>query len=302
MKPSSFLYAVRQGFKNIGRNKMFSIASVATMTACIFLFGVLFSVIMNVDSVRRDIEEKVGVTVFFVEGTSEERIAEIGEEIRKIDHVTEVTYTSADEAWENYKAEHFASNPSLAEGFKENPLTNSSSYTVLVDKIERQKAVVDAIGKIDGVRQINQSSAAVQNLAGFNRIFTGVSIAIIVVLLVVSAILIANAVSMGVEARSKEISIMKLIGATDTFVRAPFVVEGLILGLIGTVLPLTLLYIVYNGLIRGLLQRLGFMGRIGDVLTGAGHVFAVLAPIGLILGLGIGLIGARITLKRHLDV
>ena len=221
MKPSSFLYAVRQGFKNIGRNKMFSIASVATMTACIFLFGVLFSVIMNVDSVRRDIEEKVGVTVFFVEGTSEERIAEIGEEIRKIDHVTEVTYTSADEAWENYKAEHFASNPSLAEGFKENPLANSSSYTVLV------------------VRQINQSSAAVQNLAGFNRIFTGVSIAIIVVLLVVSAILIANAVSMGVEARSKEISIMKLIGATDTFVRAPFVVEGLILGLIGTVLPLT---------------------------------------------------------------
>ena len=302
MRPSSFFYQIRQGFKNIGRNKLFSIASIATMTACIFIFGALFSVIMNVDSVRRDLEEKVGVTVFFIEGTSDERMQQVGDEIRAIDHVTEVTFTSADEAWENYKAEHFASNPELAEGFKDNPLANSASYTVLVDRIERQQGVVDQISRIPDVRQINQSSAAVRNLASFNQVFTYISVAIIVILLVVSVILIANAINLGIQTRSDEIAIMKLIGSTDAFVRAPFVVEGLILGLIGTVLPLLLLFLAYNGLVRALLMRFGFLGEMGDVLLSPASVFAVLVPIGLVLGLGIGLFGAWITVKRHLDV
>ncbi len=302
MRPSSFFYQIRQGFKNIGRNKLFSIASIATMTACIFIFGALFSVIMNVDSVRRDLEEKVGVTVFFIEGTSDERMQQIGDEIRAIDHVTEVTFTSADEAWENYKAEHFASNPELAEGFKDNPLANSASYTVLVDRIERQQGVVDQISRIPDVRQINQSSAAVRNLASFNQVFTYISVAIIVILLVVSVILIANAINLGIQTRSDEIAIMKLIGSTDAFVRAPFVVEGLILGLIGTVLPLLLLFLAYSGLVRALLMRFGFLGEMGDVLLSPASVFAVLVPIGLVLGLGIGLFGAWITVKRHLDV
>ena len=302
MRPSSLFYQIRQGFKNIGRNRMFSIASIATMTACIFIFGALFSIIMNVDTVRRNLEEKVGVTVFFNEGTSDEDMQAIGEQIRSIDHVTEVTFTSADEAWERYKEEHFASNPSLAEGFKENPLANSASFTVLVDRIEAQQGVVDKIGQIEGVRQINQSSGAARNLASFNKLFTVISVAVIVVLLIVSVVLISNAVNMGIATRRDEIAIMKLIGATDTFVRAPFVVEGLILGLIGTLLPLILLYIVYNWLVRLLLARFGFLGEMGNVLLGAGSVFAVLIPVALILGLGIGLIGAWITVRKHLDV
>lgn len=281
---------------------MFSIASIATMTACIFLFGLLFSIIMNVDSVRRSLEEKVGVTVFFEEGTTDERMAAIGDEIRAIDHVTEATFTSADEAWENYKAEHFADNPQLAEGFKENPLANSASYTVLVDYVEAQDDVVSRIRQIEGVRQINQSSGAVKNLASFNRLFTIVSVGIIVVLLIVSIILIANAVSMGIAARKNEIGIMKLIGATDRFVRAPFVVEGLILGLIGTLLPLGILFLVYRGLVGSLMVRFGFLGDMQNTLLSPATVFTVLCPIGLMLGLGVGLIGAWITVKRHLDV
>jgi len=302
LRLSSLFYQIRQGFKNIGRNHMFSFASIATMTACIFIFGALFSIILNVDTVRRNLEEKVGVTVFFDEGTTDERMQEIGEQIRAIDHVTEATFTSADEAWENYKQEHFASNPSLAEGFKENPLANSASFTVLVDRIEAQQGVVEKISQIEGVRQINQSSGAARNLASFNRLFTYISVAVIVILLIVSVILISNAVNMGIASRRDEISIMKLIGATDTFVRAPFVVEGLILGLTGTILPLILLFVVYNGLIRLLLARFGFLGEMGNVLMSPGSVFAVLVPIAVVLGLGIGLIGAWITVRKHLDV
>ncbi len=302
MKPSSLLYQIRQGFKNIIRNKMFSIASIATMTACIFILGVLVSVIMNVDSLRRDIEEKVGVTVFFDEGIGDKRIQKIGELIREIPHVVQADYTSAEDAWESYKQEHFADNPALAEGFKENPLANSASYTVFVDKVEEQSEVVRRIEEIGGVRQVHQSSGAVKNLAGFNKAFTAVSIVIIVVLLVVSVILIANSVSMGITARKDEIAIMKLIGATDTFVRAPFVVEGLILGLFGSVLPLGILLLAYNWLLGTVLTRFGFLGEMGNALMDVGSIFSVLAPTGLVLGLGIGFFGAWITVKKHLDV
>ena len=302
MRPSSFFYQIRQGFRNIGRNRMFSLASVATMTACIFIFGVLFSVLLNVDSLRKDIEEKVGVTVFFDENIDDGRVGEIGEEIRSLPHVTDVTFTSAEEAWETYKKEHFASNPSLAEGFKENPLANSASYTVFVDRVEVQSETVEKIRAIEGVRQVNQSSGAVKNLMGFNRAFTYVSAVIIVILLIVSVVLIANVISVGITTRKEEIAIMKLIGATDAFVRAPFIVEGLLLGLLGTLLPLGILFIVYNWLLGRLLERFGFLGDMRASLLDAGSVFSMLVPIGLVLGVGVGLFGAWITVKKHLDV
>lgn len=287
---------------NIGRNKMFSIASVATMTACIFLFGAFFSIIMNVNSLRRSLEQEVGITVFFNEGITEEEINEIGQEITGIEHVTSITYTSADEAWEEWKARYFESDPSLAEGFEDNPLANSASFTILVDEIENQDAVVQQVQTIEGVRQVNQSSAAARNLRSFNRLFTIGSVAIIAILLIVSIILIANTINVGITVRKEEIALMKLIGATDSFVRGPFIVEGVLLGLIGSAIPLGILYVIYNWLINRILTRFGFLSSMGDALLNVNQVFAILLPIGLLLGLGIGIIGAKYTVKKHLDV
>ncbi|MCI6173976.1 MAG: permease-like cell division protein FtsX, partial [Clostridiales bacterium] len=301
--PRSLGYQIRQGFRNIGRNRMFSIASIATMTACIFIFGAFFSIIMNVDSLRAGLEQKVGITVFFKEGTADDRIRGIGEEIRKIPHVTSVKYTSADEAWSAYQKEYFSSDPSLAEGFKgDNPLAGYASYTVLVDEVENQDAVVQSVKAIDGVRKVNQSSGAAKNLKSFNRLFTYACVAIITVLLIVSVILIANTVNTGIEVRRNEIAISKLIGATDSFVRAPFIVEGFLLGLIGSVLPLVILYIVYNALLVQILTRFGFLTTMGNVLLTGAYVFQYLVPIALLLGVGVGLIGAVITVRRHLNV
>ena len=173
MKPNSFFYNVRQGFKNIWRNRLFSVASIATMAACILIFGVFFSILMNVTHMIRTLEEEVGVTALFDEGLEEARMKEIGEEIKKIDHVTEVSFTSAEEAWANFQEEYFDGNPEYAESFAaDNPLANSASYTVQVDAIENQNEVVAAIEKLDGIRQVNQSAAATQTLIGFNRLFT----------------------------------------------------------------------------------------------------------------------------------
>ena len=305
MKIRSLGYCVRQGFKNIWRNSMFSVASITTMTACILLFGMFFSVLMNVNFMIRTLEEEVGVTVLFDEGLEQDKIDEIGEKIRAMEHVTDVTYTSAEEAWEKFQQEYFEGNEEYAKSFSENgenPLANSASYTVRVDEMENQTSIVTRIKRLEGVRQVNQSAGATKTLISFNSLFTYVAVAIIALLLVVSIFLIANTVNVGISVRRHEIAIMKLIGATDSFVRAPFIVEGLLLGLIGSLIPLGILFVAYDRILGWLLNRFGVLNTISGSLPSVIEVFHVLAPVGVALGLGIGLIGSIITVRRHLRV
>ncbi len=302
MKLRSIGYQTVQGFRNIARNRMFSLASIATMTTSIFLLGAFVSIIMNVNAVREDLEQKVGVTVFFETGTDDAGIIDIGRKISKIEHVSEISYLSADDAWEEYKAEYLEGNESLAEGFKDNPLANSSSFTVLVDHIENQDYVVERIQRINGVRKVNQSSGAARNLKSFNRLFTYSCIAIIGILLVVAVILISNTVSVGISVRRNEIGIMKLIGATDSFVRAPFVVEGILLGVIGCVIPLVILWFSYQVLVSRLLTRFGFMSSMDGVLLDVSTVFRYLVPLSFGIAVGIGLIGSVMMIRKHLKV
>lgn len=303
LKLSSLGYNIKQGFKNIWRNRMFSVASIATMTACIFLFGVFFSILMNVNYMIKSLEEEVGVTVLFNEGVTQDQIDKIGEEIKSQAEVTKVTFKSADEAWAEFQKEYFPDNPEMAKSFADdNPLANSASYTVQVDKIEDQDKVVSFIKTLDGVRQVNQSSGATSTLISFNSLFTYVSIAIILILLVVAVFLIANTVNVGISVRRNEIAIMKLIGATDSFVRAPFIVEGILLGIIGAAIPLAILYFTYNWLINALLTKFGVLSSMAASLPNVNVVFRVLLPVGLLLGLGIGLLGSAITVRKHLKV
>lgn len=303
MKPRSFLYALRQGFKNIWRNRMFSLASIATMTACILVFGIFFSILMNVNFMIRTLEEEVGVTVLFDEGLDDATIKDIGTKIEKTEHVTSVKFTSAEEAWEKFQKEYFGDNPEYAESFaSDNPLANSASYTVQVDEIENQNGVVAEIEKLKGVRQVNQSAAATKTLVSFNRLFMYVSIGIIAVLLVVAIFLISNTVNMGISVRRNEIAIMKLIGATDAFVRAPFIVEGILLGVIGAAIPLVFLYFTYDKMVDMILSRFEILSSISESLPTVNQVFSSLVPVGLVLGLGIGLLGSVITVRRHLDI
>ena len=305
MKIRSLGYCIRQGFKNIWRNSMFSVASITTMTACILLFGMFFSVLMNVNYMIRTLEEEVGVTVLFDEGLEQADIDEIGEKIRAMEHVTDVTFTSAEEAWEKFQEEYFEGNEEYAKSFSENgenPLANSASYTVRVDEIENQNSIVTRIKRLEGVRQVNQSAGATKTLISCNSLFTYVAVAIIALLLVVSIFLIANTVNVGISVRRHEIAIMKLIGATDSFVRAPFIVEGLLLGLIGSLIPLGILFVAYDRILGWLLNRFGVLNTISGSLPSVLEVFHVLAPVGVALGLGIGLIGSIITVRRHLRV
>ena len=303
MKLSSLGYNIKQGFKNIWRNRMFSIASLVTMTACILLFGIFFSVLMNVNAAVKYYEEDVGISVFFNEGISQDDIDKIGEEIKARPEVSDITFTSAEEAWQKFQQIYFPDDPEAAASFvKGNPLANDASYTVTTDSVEDQPALVAYIKSLDGVRKVNQSDEVVKTLSGFNTLLTYVSIAIIAVLLVVAIILISNTVNVGISVRKNEIGIMKLIGATDAFVRSPFIVEGILLGLIGSAIPLVILYFTYNWLLNKIVNKFSVLNSLSSILLGVNEVYRWLIPVALVLGLGIGLAGSIITVRKHLRV
>ncbi len=302
MRISTFLYNVRQGFANIWRNKMFSLASIATMTACIFLFGVFYSLGVNFGSMVKSAEENVAVTVFFDEGTSQDQIESIGKEIRSRQEVDRVKYVSAEEAWDYMKEDFFGGNDELAESFADdNPMKNSDNYEVYLKDVSQQEALVKYINGIPGVRKVNQSELAANILTDFNKLIIYIFVGIIVILLAVAAFLISNTITVGISVRREEIAIMKLIGAKDTFVRQPFIVEGVAIGLIGSVVPLLLLHMVYGGIIKYVSENFHLISSLMDFVP-VNDVFSVLVPVSLILGVGIGFVGSRVTLKRHLKV
>lgn len=302
MRISTIVYAFKQGFKNIWNNLMFSVASIATMSACIFLFGLFFSIVVNFQYIVRNAESNVTMTVFFDEGLDQGRINEIGEEINARNEVVQVNYISAPEAWESFRDEYFNGSEAAAESFQgDNPLAKLSSYEIYVDQIENQDELISYIQGLSGVRVVNSSESATQTLSTFNKLLGYVSAAIIIILLAVSIFLISNTISVGISVRSNEIAIMKLIGATNFFVRAPFTIEGLLLGLVGSAIPLGLVYVLYGKTVSFVLTRFHILNDIVQFLD-VKQVFAVLLPVGLILGIGIGFVGSRFTIRKHLKV
>lgn len=302
MKISTFGYSMRQGVKNIGRNKMFSIASVATMAACIFLFGLFYAIVVNFNYIVEKAEEGVAITVFFNEDATQAQKDAIGTKLKDTDGVLSVNYVSSDEAWDNFQGDYFGESAELAEGFKsDNPLANSDNYEVYMEDVSKQKDVVDFALGLEGVRKVNKSDIVAKTLTSVNRLVGYVSIAIIIILLAVSVFLISNTVTMGVTVRREEIAIMKYIGAKDGFVRAPFIFEGLIIGFIGAVIPLVLLYFMYEKAIQYVMTKFSLLKNIIDFLPVI-DVYRTLLPVGLALGVGIGFIGSFFTIRKHLRV
>lgn len=281
---------------------MFSLASIATMTACIFLFGLFYAIVTNFQSTVKEIESGVAVTVFFDKDISEQRIEEIGELIRERVEVSHCDFVSADEAWENYKDIYFEGNEEAAASFAgDNPLANSASYSIYMNDVSMQGTLVTYLKSIDGIRDVKQSELVANTLTDFNSLIGYISAGIILILLGVAIFLISNTITVGISVRREEIGIMKLIGATDYFVRAPFVVEGIVIGLIGAAIPLGILYVLYEKIIFYISDNFSFIGSMVKFLS-VDTVFRTLLPVALILGVGIGFIGSKITIRKHLKV
>lgn len=298
MRISTFFYTIKQGFINIFRNKWFSLASIATISACLFLFGLFYSILMNVQNIVKTAQEGVSVTVFFDEGIGDDRIQQIGDEIQKRPEVSKINFISADEAWDSFKEEYLGE---YADGFTENPLENSASYEIYLNDVSMQPALVSFLEGLDGIREVNRSEITAASLTGINALIAYASIGIIAILFAVSIFLISNTVTIGISVRKEEISIMKYIGATDFFVRSPFVIEGMLIGAIGALIPMGIIYSVYNEVIGYIIGKFSNLSKLLAFLP-VNEIFAKLLPGSLIMGIGIGFLGSIITVRKHLRV
>ncbi|MBO7600201.1 MAG: permease-like cell division protein FtsX [Lachnospiraceae bacterium] len=298
MKISTLFYTFWQGIKNIFRNKLFSLASIATISACLFLFGIFYSILVNFQNIVKTAEEGVCIVVFFDEGIDESRIEDIGEMIRRRSEVAKINFVSADEAWESFKDDYLGE---YSEGFLENPLADSANYEIYLNDVSMQASLVTFLESIDGVREVKRSELTAMTLDGVNKLIGYVSAGIIIILFAVSVFLISNTVTIGISVRKEEISIMKYIGATDFFTRAPFVIEGILIGLIGSALPLGVIYFLYNKAIGFVSEQFTVLSSLLNFLT-VEEVFKTLVPVSLAIGVGIGFFGSFSTVRKHLHV
>ena len=301
MRVSTVKYTMKQGVKNIGRNKMFSLASIATMSACIFMFGLFFSIIINFQSMVKKAEEGITITVFFDEGLEQEKIDEIGEKLKARKEVSDIKYTTGEEAWAEFSQKYFEGDEEAAEGFADNPLINSDNYEVFMKDVASQKKLVKYAEGLEGVRKVNKSDSVAKTLSGANKLILYVSAAIIIILLAVSVFLISNTVAMGISVRREEIAIMKYIGAKDSFVRMPFVIEGILIGVAGAVIPLIALFFLYEKAVSYIMVKFQMLGNLLEFLP-VMDVYKTLLPVGLALGIGIGFAGSFFTIHKHLRV
>lgn len=296
-------YAIRQGFKNIGRNRLFSLASIGTITACLFIFGIFYCIVAHFQYMVHAAETNVGLTVFFDETVTEEQMLEVQRLIDVREEVDSTTYISADEAWENFKQDYF---PDGDEGIlagldQDNPLVDCASVQVYLSDTSRQAELMDYIMTLNGVSEVNGSEIIADSFTNFSRLIGYVSIGIILILVFVAIFLISNTVMIGITVRKDEIAIMKYIGATDLFVRGPFIVEGMTIGLIGSAIPVVGLRLLYPMVVDFVLEHFSILNRILTFMN-VNDVFNILIPVSLAIGLGIGFIGSYMTLRKHVRV
>lgn len=299
---SVFFYSVKQGIKSMRKNRMFTLASIGTMAACLFLFGMFYFIVSNFNHIVKEVETSVGVTVFFEEEISQEQIDSIGEAIKARDEVDHMEFISAEKAWDQFVKENFKDNPELVKSFgTDNPLKDSASWQVFIKDISAQEEVAAYIETIEGVRRVKRSDDTAKGLENANKLISYVSIAIILILLAVSIFLINSTISTGITVRRAEIGIMRLMGASDFFIRAPFIVEGVVIGIIGASIPLVILIVSYDSIINYINNKFNLLSGWLTFLEAA-QIFRILIPVCLLIGIGVGFLGSFFTVRKHLNI
>ncbi len=299
MRINSLLYTLKEGVVSLFRNKWYTLASVATISACLFLLGAFAAIMLNLQYIVNNVQKEISVTVFFESGTTEEEMLTLRDQLILRDEVERVEYTSADEAWESF-AEELGITEYL-DSFTDNPLADSASLTIYMSDVSMQSELVSFLENQEVVRRVNKSEIAATTLGSLNSLVGIASMAIIGILFLVSVFLINNTITIGISMRSEEINIMKYIGATDFFVRFPFIVEGVLIGLIGSVIPLVMLYVIYNNVILAIVTRFSSLSTLLGFLE-VSEVFRLLAPLTVVIGVGIGFFGSVFTCRKHLRV
>ena len=298
MKYSVIGYFLSEGFRNVFKNKKSTISCLGIMCVTMLMFGLFFAIGRNITHMVENIEDAQAIRAFFHEDAPEEEVIALKDQILAIDGVADVKYRNKQDAYNEIK-EDLGEYTTALDGMEPDFL--SYSYVVTLEDLDLNESVQSEIAKLPHFKRItsnNQTINTLSNIGKWIRIITGV---ILVILIAISIFIIANTIKLTVHARRKEISIMKYVGATNGFIRWPFIVEGMIIGIIASAISIVIVAAAYNFIAE---QMAGsqFMKTIGVTLVGFSDMFSSIIFVYMLLGIGIGAIGSIISMRKYLKV
>ncbi len=298
MKHSIFGYLLGEGFRNVFHNKKSSGASLAIMCATMLIFGLFFMIIENLNNAVETLETQQGIQVFIQKTATDAQMEQIGEQIQAIDGVNKVTFVSKEDAL-NQTKEKLKDKQALIAGWDEsNPF--KASYLVTLTDLKLSSQVQDEIKKIDNIDSIQSRDETINGLVAIANGVRIVSAVILTLLVLISIFIIGNTIKLTVHARRKEISIMKYVGATDSFIRWPFVIEGIIIGIVAALLSILVLGIAYSLITNAAANSI--ISTIGIKLLSFTDMTTLLVIVYMVLGIGIGALGSSISMRKYLQV
>lgn len=305
MKIRTINRCIGEGFKSVFRNGLMSIASIGTITACLIILGIVFCLVANVQSFAGGLDSKIGMVAFLKNGITQEEVDLLTSQLDQRDDIESFHYVSADEAWETFKKEMLGGdeiNEALMDELNEdNPLANSANIEIYPANAASQDNIVAFLKASPLVRTVRYSANASKTLATFAQLVTYIGFALIAFLIFIAILLISNTIRLSVYTRRTEINIMKYIGATDSFVRLPFVVEGMLIGILGAIIPSALIYFGYNSLVKLLMTHFSAISSLVSIVS-VYDIMKMLLPIFLVLSILVGVFGSTISIRKHLRV
>ncbi len=296
MKYNILGYLIGEGFRNVFKNKKSTFSCLAIMCATMLIFGIFFVVGKNIRNAIDQVESSQAIEVFIQNDATDEQIKQLGQEILSIDGVNTAQYKTKEQALNQMK-EVLKSNQEILNGMDIFP----ASYIVKLTDLQKSAQVQDEINKLDNVKNINSSDETTEKLVSLGNTINIITGIILVLLILISIFIIGNTIKLTVHARRKEISIMKYIGATNSFIRAPFVVEGIIIGTIASMLSVVLIGLAYN-MISSRIVGSSLNNIIGFNLLSFQDLFSLIIIVYALLGIGIGIIGSAMSMRRYLKV
>ncbi|AHM55715.1 cell-division protein FtsX [Peptoclostridium acidaminophilum DSM 3953] len=294
---SSIFYNIKEGFKGIWRNRPMALASVSSVAASLFILGIIIILVLNINSFTLTMQNKFDkMQVYLEDGMDTQEIYDIKEDIESIDGVDSAEFESSKDAFVKLQ-KRWGKDAYLLEGM-ETSLQNS--FIVNLESLESADAVFAQLKSLDGVEDIKYYKDVISKLVKISAWIRNIGLALIVLLSSVSLFVISNTIKIALYARRREINIMKYIGATNWFIRGPFLVEGMVLGGIGALASLGLISVCYKYIYIKLNSN-SYWAMMSNVLS-LDEIFSSLIIIFAVMGIGIGMLGSLISLKKHLEV
>lgn len=290
-------YLIGEGIKNLFKNKKSTISSLMIMCATMLIFGLFFVIGENINAFVKNVADAQEIRVFLVNTATDAEIEEVGNEILAIEGVRNAEFVSKEDALETMKD---MVGEDLMEGYEERNIF-SVAYDVTLTDLELNDEVQESILQLDNIKKIESSNKVISQVISLARGVKAVTAGILVLLIIISVAIIANTIKLTVHARRKEISIMKYVGATNSFIRWPFLVEGVIIGVLAGLLSVAIIGIAYT-CIANKMAGTTFLEMANWKLLEFEDMFNLILTVYLILGIGIGAIGSSISMRKYLEV